>query len=247
MRSLKTILALVLFVLITANFIFSDDSKVRVTASKANIRLRPTTQSDVVTSVPLGAVLEVIKKEGNWYLVKLPPDEKRILVTGYIHQSIVEIIEEVEMVEEVEEKKVEEERSDAIIKKEKPLKIPSKPFGPREGVPKDVDYTRWEKEYFKAKKDIDLGAKYETIGMIATATAPCFAVLGYAVKSTVLEIIGVMAGAGGIPLWMYGGSKKARAEEKLRALEQEGRAKKYLSFYINPQKKCYAITFTLSF
>ena len=65
MRFLKTIFALILFVSVVTTFIFSDDSKERVTASKANIRLRPTTQSTIVSAVPLGAVLEVIKKEDN--------------------------------------------------------------------------------------------------------------------------------------------------------------------------------------
>lgn len=59
MRSLKAILALILFVLFITTFIFADDSKVRVTAARANIRLRPTTQSSVVSCIPLGAVLEM--------------------------------------------------------------------------------------------------------------------------------------------------------------------------------------------
>ena len=247
MRSLKTILALVLFVLIAANFIFSDDQKVRVTASKANIRLRPTTQSTIVSAVPLGAVLEVIKKEGNWYFVKLPPDKKGILVTGYIHQSIVEIIEEMERIEKAEEKKAEEKKADFIVEKEKPLKIPSKPVEPPKGVSEDLDYSRWKEEYFRAEKGIDLGAKYQTIGLIAMIAGPGIWVLGEITDSTILSIIGPIAEFGGIPLWMYGGSKKARAEEKLQALEKEGRVKKYLTAYVNPQKKCYAITFTISF
>ena len=85
-----------------------------MTASQANIRLKPTTQSEAISKVPIGAVLDVIKKEGEWYLVKLPPDEKGIVVTGYIHQSIVEVVEEIK----------------EIPKEEKPEKAKPKEIGP---------------------------------------------------------------------------------------------------------------------
>lgn len=124
MRSSKTILALVLFVFVTTTFIFSGDSKVRVVVPQANIRLKPNTQSAILSRIPLGGILDVIKKEGDWYYVKLPPDEKGIVVTGYIHQSIVEVVEETKEITKegiVEEKKPPEFTPPKTVAKEETI------------------------------------------------------------------------------------------------------------------------------
>ena len=56
MKTLKRILFLTFFILVMGAFIFSAGLKVRVTVSKANIRLKPITQSAIVSKVPLGAL-----------------------------------------------------------------------------------------------------------------------------------------------------------------------------------------------
>jgi hypothetical protein len=76
MRFLKAFLVVVVFLFGAVILAFSINLKVRVTTSKANIRLKADTQSIIVSGVLLGAVLDVIKKEADWYYVKLPPDEK---------------------------------------------------------------------------------------------------------------------------------------------------------------------------
>jgi len=114
MRHFRTVFTLAFLISAAGSLIFAEVLKVRVTASQANIRLKPTTQSEAISKVPIGAVLDVIKKEGEWYLVKLPPDEKGIVVTGYIHQSIVEVVEEIK----------------EIPKEEKPEKAKPKEIGP---------------------------------------------------------------------------------------------------------------------
>jgi hypothetical protein len=149
MRSLKIIFVLIFFILVTTTFIFSDVSKVRVTASKANIRLSPNTQSPIISTVPLGAVLDVIKKEGNWYYIKLSPNEKSFVVTGYIHQSIVEVVEEIKEIPQ--EEKVEEEKPPEItppiikkppvIKEERPPKVePLYPIEKAPGPPRKIAF-----------------------------------------------------------------------------------------------------------
>lgn len=80
-----------LFFCLTAAY--AADTKVRVISKKAEIKLEPSLQSEVITAVPLGAVLSVTKKEGEWYVVELP-NEKGFKVTGYIHQNAVNLIEE---------------------------------------------------------------------------------------------------------------------------------------------------------
>ena len=62
----------------------------------ANVRLKPTTESAVIATVPAGAVLESIGKSGNWYQVNLPPDEKGIVISGYIWGELVEVMAEEE-------------------------------------------------------------------------------------------------------------------------------------------------------
>lgn len=87
-------------------------SKLRVKGEKAPIRLKPTTESMVISHAPIGAILESEEKIGEWYKINLPPDEKGIVISGYIHQSIVEIIEEFKEVPK--EKKLEEKKPQEI-------------------------------------------------------------------------------------------------------------------------------------
>ena len=98
MKSLKFAIVTILLVLAATSLAFSEAEKVRVIASPAtnpaNIRTNPSVQSTIILTAPLGAVLDVVKKEGVWFLVQLPPNKDGFSVRGYIHQSTVEVIEE---------------------------------------------------------------------------------------------------------------------------------------------------------
>jgi len=105
--------------------------KLRVNVESANIRLKPTIESTVISKAPLGAILESEEKVGSWYKVNLPPDESGFVVSGYIHESIVEVVGEIEEVPTKE--KAEEERPPEVIKpvvlkpevrQEMPIKTP---------------------------------------------------------------------------------------------------------------------------
>jgi hypothetical protein len=67
--------------------------KLKVTAEFANIRQKPSIGSPIVRQIPQGAFLEGVSKEGEWYLVKLEPDESGI-TSGYVHESLVISLEE---------------------------------------------------------------------------------------------------------------------------------------------------------
>jgi len=69
--------------------------QIRVKVKKANVRLEPATESMVISQAPLGAILEVEYKKGEWYLVNLPPDQDGFVVSGYIHQDNVTVIGEI--------------------------------------------------------------------------------------------------------------------------------------------------------
>jgi len=77
--------------------------KVRVSAELANVRANAGFDSKILETVPLGAVLEGDVQKGEWYLVNLPPDEKGVVITGYIHSSMVELLSTEEVSPRVEQ------------------------------------------------------------------------------------------------------------------------------------------------
>jgi hypothetical protein len=62
--------------------------RLKVTAEIANIRLKPSIGSVIIRQIPEGNILESIGREGEWYLVKLEPDD-RGNTSGYVHESLV--------------------------------------------------------------------------------------------------------------------------------------------------------------
>lgn len=84
---------LIFGILITANIMQAQyaGAKVRVIVETGNVRLKPSLDSTVIKTVPIGSELMVQSKEGEWFLVKLPPDQNGFEITGYVHESIVEL------------------------------------------------------------------------------------------------------------------------------------------------------------
>lgn len=65
--------------------------KVKVVKDKAEIRTEPAISSSVAAKVPVGAILESLGKAGEWYQVSFKY-RGQFTISGYIHQSFVEII-----------------------------------------------------------------------------------------------------------------------------------------------------------
>jgi hypothetical protein len=74
--------------------IFESPKKIQVLLEKTNIRAEPNFTSEVIHQVQLGISLRAVGKAGEWYLVNLPPDEEGLIISGYIHQSFVQEIQE---------------------------------------------------------------------------------------------------------------------------------------------------------
>ncbi len=131
-RSINLIVVLTCFTLsmlaLTAE---GAEMKVKVKVEKAQIRLKPSSESTVVGEAPLGAVLETKGKEGVWFIIALPSEELGFIISGYIHESQVEIIEEHEMIKEKEP----EEKEPVPVRKPEP-KVRS------EFIEKEKPYTR---------------------------------------------------------------------------------------------------------
>lgn len=74
----------------------STDLKVQVTVRVANIRLKPSLNSPVIGKATKGQVFKVIRRISDWYSIELPPDREGMLLSGFIHQSVVmEVGEEI--------------------------------------------------------------------------------------------------------------------------------------------------------
>jgi hypothetical protein len=92
-----------LFVILTATaslmaMAAENQAKVRVKVNRANIRSGPSVETETLATVSLGTVLEVQKKEGDWYKVSFSSPE-RGTISGYIRQDLVETLKEEEAAE----------------------------------------------------------------------------------------------------------------------------------------------------
>lgn len=120
--------------------------KLRVTEELANIRQHPDIRSPILVQVTQNTILYGLKREGEWYLVTWA-DEIGTWRTGYIHESLVAVVEaEITTQEkkiETTEIKKEEKKTEAEIQKKEPTlkpgpikKEPEKPLKPLLTQPK---------------------------------------------------------------------------------------------------------------
>ena len=86
------LLSLLLLIGLALTAAAGETLQVRVKVASANVRLKPNIDSLVIGKTALGQTFEVLKKEGDWYLVELPPDEKGTVISGYLHASVTEIV-----------------------------------------------------------------------------------------------------------------------------------------------------------
>jgi len=109
--------------------------KLKVVTEQANIRLKPSIGSIIIKQVPEGTILESTGQEDEWYLIQVTPDELE-QVSGYVHESMVIIIEgppkeleEPEIIKEQEEpeKPEEEEKIEERPTQEPVITPPSQP------------------------------------------------------------------------------------------------------------------------
>lgn len=83
---------------------FEISREIEVILEQANVRAEPDVAGEILQQVQLGTVLLSTAKAGEWYKVKLPPDEQGNILTGYIHRSFVKALgEEIEEIKEAEE------------------------------------------------------------------------------------------------------------------------------------------------
>lgn len=84
---------LVISIFMMSSIGYAAKIQVRVLVTKANIRLEPSTDSTIITAAPRGTLLDAEPLEGNWYRVYLPPNASGVVVSGYIHMNLVEVVD----------------------------------------------------------------------------------------------------------------------------------------------------------
>lgn len=95
----KKIIILILGICLVFTLVFSgavqvNELKVQVKVKVANIRSQPSLSSKVIDQASEGAVFQALDKKGNWFLIILPAEDDRPEMRLYIHQSVVEVVEE---------------------------------------------------------------------------------------------------------------------------------------------------------
>ena len=91
----RIVLLLIVFISL---ILFTNTSEAAQTTLKvivpfANIRAKPDLASPILKRIPSGSVLESEAKEGNWYKVNLPPDASGVVITGYVYETIVQVLQ----------------------------------------------------------------------------------------------------------------------------------------------------------
>lgn len=112
-KSLKRISLLNIFFLVFLLFALqAAPIKVKVIAENVSIKATPEIGGNTIAKVPLNAILEAEVKEGEWYKVNI--EKEGLQIIGYIHEMVVEVVQEEESTEK-EEVSAEEEGSQAKL------------------------------------------------------------------------------------------------------------------------------------
>ena len=252
---IKKLIILISIFLFASAFAYSADLQIRVIALQANVRLEPSTQSQILKTVPLGVILTVIKKEGNWYFVELP-EEKGFKITGYIHESTVKVFEETEA------KKKKEVSAQDVTKAEEIQTVIEKPeskvkeevwgmtLSEKEKYLMKTDpyYPTWRKNLNELQQKKASAKRWFWIGLgglaVGGAVAP---VIGAVTESNTVILAGIGVGVVSSGILAYGLIKNSSANNKIEKFENEGRIKGYLSAALNPRTGTYAMTLTFTF
>jgi opacity protein-like surface antigen len=139
--------------LLVAAMLWSAPVKLQVTAEQANIREKPDISSAILLQVPEGTVLDAEQKEGEWYAVRITQEEGQF-VNGFVHESLVRVVE---TQEERPEKKETVKENPPEVKLEEPAPPPPPEKPPQ--LPPEVPV---EPEPFVVS--LWLGGRYASVG-----------------------------------------------------------------------------------
>lgn len=67
-------------------------SKLKIVTDQANVRLKPDIGSIIIYQIPIGTIVDSLGKEGEWFRIQFQSEEGDT-VTGYVHESLVFLLE----------------------------------------------------------------------------------------------------------------------------------------------------------
>jgi len=159
---------LFIFSIFLVGMSYISDLKIRVKVDNAKIRFKPSFESSVVTTVSKGEILEIDKREGEWYRVTLPSDESGFALSGYIHQSEGDVLGEKPIQEEVVK-----ESPKRIITEDISMPVVIERTAPREfrySVSGKIIYTTADLKY--EYEIIGVATHYQELGVSLTFRDP---------------------------------------------------------------------------
>jgi len=107
MRKKRTFNLFLICLLFFSTISLATGLKLRIISEKAVLRLQPSADSEVVSTLPMGGILESEGKVGNWYYIKIPKTKQQSSVSGFVNAAMVDVIGEVgEVIEVTKEEKI---------------------------------------------------------------------------------------------------------------------------------------------
>ena len=110
--------------ILTGILLFGGSLYVKVIVGKANIRSTPDFTGPVIAQKAQNALLEIVSKSGEWYLVKFLSDDGHSTLSGYIHRSVVQ--------ETGETRKTPAAAVEPSVEKTQPVAVPPEKTKPAE-------------------------------------------------------------------------------------------------------------------
>lgn len=175
------------FSIFLAGMSYDSNLKIIVKIDNAKIRFKPSFESSVVTTVSKGEILEMNKREGEWYRVTLPSDKSGFALSGYIHQSEGDILREKPIKE-----KVVKETSKRIITEDisKPVVMErTAPNHLRYSVSGKILYTTADLKY--EYEIIGVATHYQELGISLTFRDPLEGAIKEGMKRFEKKVIGM--------------------------------------------------------
>lgn len=123
---IETIFILIIMILVGAAAVWGGGIKLRVAAEQANIREKPDIMSAILQQLPEGATLEAERKEGEWFAVLVEKQEGGFIL-GYVHESLVMVMEEAPQEQPPQKERVEEQAQAVVEPVEKKREEPRLP------------------------------------------------------------------------------------------------------------------------
>lgn len=203
---------------------FSKDIKARVINEGAEVKLKPSMESQSILSAPLGSEFDVEERVGEWLRIKLPPNKDGVIRTGYIHLSYVEY-------------------NPGVESQKKNISTPPNLEINQRAQIREENYLNWAERLSKAKAKVTTGAIIALVGVAILAVSAGYTfynewpsnvekgriLTGGEWRIVILgDVLGISSLAGGLALLTSGSFQ-------VSIIKNEGQIKGYLSAGVIPK------------